>query len=473
METEQVNGLLVKPSTSMKAASTQAPNDSARLRRLWSGACSDASRRVSSLVGGFLAVLIFMQAGQTGLHAAGLNANATRYASFRSYAYDVEAHHLIDFIALGSSPVFGQEEHEAGIDGSFRAGVDEAFRALGQIKTADRPPMLGPSHLQLQDLALALCADRRAGSVLPSHALQPPSFGPALSWLTSKARAERNVCDSALPMQQPPLMMLPYDVAQPGADVGLTTNDLLRFGLDTADDAWAVRRGLDDPRSRIDVPLAAAKQPARRQTSGPRWDRSRLIAQAAFPNASTGNASKVRPIDPFAIRSALPRPAIGSPIVPRGQSQARAPASDVVVNPAIAREIYSLAALEPPRLILRDAVQGDREKALVFDDGWILANRFKVPLGRLSFSHQDEDSRGGTISLVPFLDTGTVWNSETVTYPIASDPFGIGAGIGWQITDATDVRLGIDIPVGGDETEGADDSSDLGFQFRIATTLGD
>jgi hypothetical protein len=237
-------------------------------------------------------------------------------------------------------------------------------------------------------------------------------------------------------------------------------DDLLSFAFGRTDDLWIVSRGADGSGGLIDASLNALKPRAQSLAYPLKRTPNNLITPAAFPH-------------PVAHHGIDVRQAIGAPIVPRGPRLARAPLSDNGVRLAVSQEFYSLAALEPPSLVLRDAVQEKREKALVFDNDWILANRLKVPLGNLNFSHQDENSNRGAISLMPFLDTGIVWNAETITYPIASDPFGIGAGIGWQITDATDLRLGIDIPVGGDEVEGADDPSELGFQFRLATTFGD
>jgi hypothetical protein len=425
------------------------------------------------LIGGCLAVSLLMPTDQAGPQAAGLSTERAHPVSFQAYAPDLEARHLIDFIDLGAFPVFGQRDHEASIDGSFQAGIDKAFHALGRLKAVDQRSALGSASLWMQDLAFMPCADRLTGSILRGHALQQPSLGSALSWLTSETGVEPPFCDSAFPAEQVLSAALPYDIAHPGADGGPSTDDLLRFSLGGGDDGWAVRQRLNVLEGGADMSLRAAKQPLRRLASLPRQGGNRLITPAALTHGSADTSSAARPIGPLASQPVSPRPAIGLPILPKSQRQRPPSTSGMAVHPGVAREIYALAVQEPPSLVLRDAVQEKREKALVFDNDWILANRLKVPLGRLSFSRQAENANGGVIALVPFLDTGTVWNTETVTYPIASDPFGIGAGIGWQITDATDVRLGIDIPVGGDETEGADDSSELGFQFRLATTFGD
>ena len=472
METEQADGLVVTPSQSTMAASAEASNHRRRLRQPWLGAYTDECRQVLHWAGSLLAALLSMLAGQTGSLAANISADPVQRASHRLYARDVEARHLIDFGAIGRTPVFGLAEQVAGLEGPSWAGVDDAFHWLGELKGGYEPSMDGLSRLQMDHATSALCADRQAGWISLSPALPPSSFGPALSWLDATASATLTACQNAIPVWQQSSTMLLDDVVQPGADRGPTTLDLVQLALVAVDDIWTVRQDLSDPRLRADGSVVAAKQRLPRLASLSGRDRNGQIARAAFPNPSIGDPIERRSRDPFSGRTVLPRPAVGSPIVPRGQRRVRASLDEFANHPAGIREVDALTTFDPPSLVFRDVVQETREKALAFDNGWILANRLKVPLGRLSFSRQSEDTNGGAISLVPFLDTGTVWNTEAVTYPIASDPFGIGAGIGWQITDSTDVRLGIDIPVGGEETEGADDPSQLGFQFRLATTLG-
>ncbi|MEL6961576.1 MAG: hypothetical protein AAFO01_02405, partial [Pseudomonadota bacterium] len=203
-------------------------------------------------------------------------------------------------------------------------------------------------------------------------------------------------------------------------------------------------------------------------------DTDHLITQAAFPQAANDSFDGSHGPTPLADQTVLRRPGAVLSTVLKGRRRATTPPiDDGGVQSKGLWAIDTLPTEEPPRLTLLDAVPGDREKPLVFDDGWILANGLKVPLGRLTWSSDDKDSKGGAISLMPFVDTGTVWNTEIVTYPVASDPFGIGAGIGWQITDATDMRLGVDIPVVSNAADGEDEASQLGFQFRLATSLGD
>ena len=118
-----------------------------------------------------------------------------------------------------------------------------------------------------------------------------------------------------------------------------------------------------------------------------------------------------------------------------------------------------------------DFVRED-EKPVVLENGWIIARGLKVPVGRLSFADAGDDSKEGQISLVPFIDTGSGQYVEvTNPYQGGGNPFGIGAGIGWQITDQTKFRLGVDIPV--IENDAAGEGQGLvGVQFRLATSLG-
>jgi hypothetical protein len=113
------------------------------------------------------------------------------------------------------------------------------------------------------------------------------------------------------------------------------------------------------------------------------------------------------------------------------------------------------------------------EKALVFDNGWISATALQIPIGRLTLPGVAENSDGGLISLSPFIDTGDDGlNDETPAIEGgAGDLFSVGAGLGWQITNQTDLRLGVDIPLGDASSPESDDSQDLGFQFRLATEL--
>ncbi|MGI9434959.1 MAG: hypothetical protein ACR2Q4_09060 [Geminicoccaceae bacterium] len=111
---------------------------------------------------------------------------------------------------------------------------------------------------------------------------------------------------------------------------------------------------------------------------------------------------------------------------------------------------------------------GYRQPAFVFDDGWILADALRFQFGRLSLSGDAEKPDDGVISLVPFIDTGRDWNNEVLEGP-TNDAWSVGAGIGWQINNQTDLRFGVDLPLVSSEALEGGVRQDLGFQFRLAT----
>jgi hypothetical protein len=120
----------------------------------------------------------------------------------------------------------------------------------------------------------------------------------------------------------------------------------------------------------------------------------------------------------------------------------------------------------------QDAVHDDRQATVVIDNGWILATNLAVPIGRFALPGVAEKADGGQILLTPFIDTGFVRNSQS-TEGVANDPWSIGAGIDWQITGQTDLRFGVGMPLVGSDSPEYGDRQDLGFQFRLATALGD
>lgn len=452
----------------------------------------------------FLAPLAFIPISLTPLYAADVNAESRPSSSVhRSLA---EPQNLIDFSVLDGTSVFGHETFLPGVHTIRRARAKEP---IGLMRTPDRPVTTRRSLLYAQDLAAAHCTDDHAGSLLTNDWAQFPSFEPASNWFAAKARAVVQTCGTSILVanQHQALTGVGNDVPASLQDYRHEKNDLLPFVADVSQELWGIqsdqtsainagdllpvglterstRRQFDDVvdqafrtnkrdelRHEIGPPLARTIGQAPRLASLSWNDGGHLIAQAAFPHTSKSGVRESPDTAPLTVHTALRRPATVAP--PILKDRQRTSTANGVVSSKVKWEIYPLPAEEPTRLTLLDAVPDDQEKPLIFDDGWILANGLKVPLGRLTWSRESKDPKGGTISLMPFVDTGTVWNTEIITYPVASDPFGIGAGIGWQITEDTDMRLGVDIPVVSNEADGDDESNQLGFQFRLATTLGD
>ncbi len=116
---------------------------------------------------------------------------------------------------------------------------------------------------------------------------------------------------------------------------------------------------------------------------------------------------------------------------------------------------------------------GQRHRAAVaFEDGWLFANRITLPVGRLDLSGPTDDTEGGRIAFIPFIDTGRGWNTEIPAAIDIYDPWSIGVGIGWQMTDQTGIRLGVDTPLNGADLPESTDPEDFGLQLRLATELG-
>ena len=119
-----------------------------------------------------------------------------------------------------------------------------------------------------------------------------------------------------------------------------------------------------------------------------------------------------------------------------------------------------------------DTGRQGRRGAVVFDDGWLFANRITLPVGRLDLSGPTDDTEGGKIAFIPFIDTGRGWNTQIPAALDIYDPWSIGVGIGWQMTSQTGIRLGVDTPLTGADLPESTDNGDFGLQLRLATELG-
>lgn len=120
-----------------------------------------------------------------------------------------------------------------------------------------------------------------------------------------------------------------------------------------------------------------------------------------------------------------------------------------------------LLGLEQFGLGGQSTVRGYRQDFLLADNGLLASAELRLPVLRVPQIQ-------GLLQVAPFLDLGTVWNSEG-TDPSPGTLAGFGVGVLWRQGDYLTARLDIGIPLASSDSEGSS-WQENGIYFSIIYT---
>lgn len=146
-----------------------------------------------------------------------------------------------------------------------------------------------------------------------------------------------------------------------------------------------------------------------------------------------------------------------------GQAQwVRSLAPDTLLVARAAAQIASDELLPVSQFAIGgpNTVRGYLQNQRVGDSGWLASLELRYPLLRNS-------PDWGTLSVVPFLDVGTVWNlGDDRQLPDPSTLVGAGLGLRWQLSPSFSARLDWGVPLVGVDERGDSLQGD-GLYFSV------
>lgn len=373
--------------------------------------------------------------------------------------------HLIDFTALGA-PDTGEQQTRSAHPGADPVNSLQAIatRWLKAI-TANRPP----SQARQSERPVILEPGYRANQAWPAVGFQSSTLAKLESWF-GFAPGQMWPDKTPIERDRPFLQAAITDGTLRGGTASASGQvDLIVFDVALTPDGQALRLKGDQPPTIISASLGgsggsvgASSAAAWVQGLGP----DAHIAPSAWRPPASATPQGRRTAADMTASLADWRPAGERLIVLQGLTP-----EDGAFLRDFTLQSGSPSALGAEPFGTNNGNQA-RQAAVVFDDGWLFANRITLPVGRLDLSGPADDTDGGRIAFIPFIDTGRGWNTQIPAALDIYDPWSIGVGIGWQMTNQTGIRLGVDTPLTGPDLPESTDNGDFGLQLRLATELG-
>lgn len=151
----------------------------------------------------------------------------------------------------------------------------------------------------------------------------------------------------------------------------------------------------------------------------------------------------------------------------RGQAQyvrLLAPETLLVLRSEAQLSTRALVPLEQFSIGGPRSVRGYRQDALLTDNGFFASAEVQLPIYRARRLQ-------GVLSVVPFVDFGTGWNSSGNSAPNPSTLAGVGLGVQWQMSNRLNVRLDYGVPLRDVNSSRKRTLQEKGFYFSVNFNL--
>ncbi|MGQ9866405.1 MAG: ShlB/FhaC/HecB family hemolysin secretion/activation protein [Pseudanabaenaceae cyanobacterium] len=110
------------------------------------------------------------------------------------------------------------------------------------------------------------------------------------------------------------------------------------------------------------------------------------------------------------------------------------------------------------------SVRGYRQNQVTGDSGLLASLEFQLPIAR-------DENDNGILKLLPFVDVGTVWNTDGSTVSgLPQTLAGVGLGLQWEFAPAWNLRVDYGIPLNR-VTNATNNLQDAGLYFSISGRL--